>query len=105
MALCIVDQIPKGGKSEFGTRIIAGELFGSFMKDRGLQTGKNRRHHAMDVSHAIVSVAYCDYVLLDGHWAFQVEQARKRIRDGGATFHMAEVFSEKENGMLPEARC
>ena len=44
-------------------------------------------------------IAYCDYVLLDSHWAIQVEQARKRIRAGGASFHMAKVFSEKENGL------
>jgi hypothetical protein len=94
-----VNRTPKGNKTEFGTRFIARELLRSFIKDRGLQTGKNRRHHAMDVSHAIVPVAYCDYVLLDGHWAIQVEQTRKRIRDGGASFHMAKVFSEKENGL------
>ena len=94
-----VNRIPKCGEIELGTRFIARELLGSFIKDSGLQTGKNRRHHAMDVSHAIVAVAYCDYVLLDSHWAIQVENARKRIRDGGGSFHMAKVFSEKEDGV------
>ncbi len=94
-----VNRIPKGATNKFGTRFIARELLGSFIKDRGLQIGKNRRNHAMDVSHAIVAVAYCEYVLLDGHWATQVEHARKRIRDGGASFHMAKVFSEKEDGL------
>ena len=45
------------------------------------------------------AVAYCDYVLLDGHWATQVEQARKRITDGGLSFPMAKVFSEKNDGI------
>ena len=91
-----VDRIPKGGSIEFGTRFIARELLGSFLKNKTLQISRN---HAMDVSHAIVAVAYCDYVLLDGHWATQVERARKRIQDGGASFPIAKVFSEKENGM------
>jgi hypothetical protein len=94
-----VNRIPKGSTNKFGTRFIARELLGSFIKDRGLQIGKNRRNHAMDISHAIVAVAYCEYVLLDGHWVTQVEHARKRIRDGGALFHMAKVFSEKEDGL------
>ncbi|MGA9453493.1 MAG: hypothetical protein WBW41_19375, partial [Verrucomicrobiia bacterium] len=94
-----VNRIPKSSTNKFGTRFIARELLGSFIKDRGLQIGKNRRKHVMDISHAIVAVAYCDYVLLDSHWAIQVEQARKRIRDGRASFHMAKVFSEKEDGL------
>ena len=94
-----VDRIPRGGQTEFGTRIIARELLGSFIKDKQLQLGKKRRNHAMDVSHSIVPVAYCDYVLLDSHWATQVEHARKRIRSGGLSFHMAKVFSEQANGM------
>jgi len=53
----------------------------------------------MDVSHAIVAVGYCEYVLLDGHWATQVEQAQKRISDRGMSFPIAKVFSEKANGM------
>lgn len=91
-----VNRIPKGGRIEFGTQFIARELLRSFLKNRTMQISRN---HAMDVSHAIVAVAYCDYVLLDGHWATQVEQARKRIRDGGTSFHMAKVFSEKANGV------
>jgi hypothetical protein len=53
----------------------------------------------MDISHAIVPVAYCEYVLLDNYWATQVGLAQKRIRDGGGLFPMAKVFSEKECGL------
>ena len=95
-----VNRTPKAKKAEFGTRFIARELLGSFIKDEGLQIGKGRRNHAMDLSHAIVPVAYCEYVLLDNYWASQVELARKRIRDGGGVFPMAKVFSEKEDGLV-----
>jgi hypothetical protein len=91
-----VNRLPKGQTIQYGTRHIANELIGSFLKNKQI---KITRNHAIDVSHAVVAVAYCDYVLLDGHWATQVEQARKRITDGGLSFPMAKVFSEKAHGI------
>ncbi len=87
-----VDRLPRGRPNQYGTRVIASELLGSFLKNKKIRVSRN---HAIDVSHAVVAVAYCDYVLLDSHWATQVEQARKRISDGGLSFPMAKVFSEK----------
>jgi hypothetical protein len=93
-----VNQLPKGRQNQYqyGTRFIANELFGSFLKDKRIEISRN---HAIDVSHAVVPVAYCNYVLLDGHWATQVERAKKRITDGGLSFSMAKTFSGKANGM------
>lgn len=91
-----VNRLPKGHPNQYGTRVIASELLGSFLKNKKVKASGN---HAVDYTHAVVAVAYCDYVLLDGHWATQVEQARKRIADGGLSFPMAKVFSEKGDGL------
>jgi hypothetical protein len=81
-----VKRIPKGAPLQCGTRYIARELLGSFLTDKKLRADRN---HAIDVCHAVVPVAYCEYVLLDGHWAAQVERARKRINGDGFFFPMA----------------
>jgi hypothetical protein len=91
-----VKQLPQGRQIQRGTRFIRNELFGSFLKNKQIKVTRN---HAIDVSHAVVPVAYCDYVLLDGHWATQVEQARKRFTEGDLSFPLVKVFSEKANGM------
>lgn len=82
---------PTVGQIECGTRFIARELLMSFLKDKRLRITRN---HAVDLSHAVVAVSYCDYVLLDAHWATQVEIASKRLSDWGMFFPMARVFSE-----------
>lgn len=91
-----VRQLPKGQPIRYGTRYIANELIGSFLRNKQIKISRN---HAIDVSHAVVAVAYCDYALLDTHWAIQVEQARKRITCGGLSFPVAKVFSEKNDGI------
>lgn len=91
-----VKRVPKGQPIQRGTRFIARELIGSLLRDKNVQID---RHHAVDVCHAIVSVAYCDFALLDGHWTTQVERARKRIMAGGLSFPIARVFSERANGI------
>lgn len=91
-----VKKPPKGKPIQCGTRFMARELLGSLLVDSRLPLDRN---HASDVSHAIVAAAYCDYVLLDGHWAEQVERARRRIAEGGLSFPVAAVFSERANGI------
>lgn len=88
-----VKKLPKGKSPEYGTRFIARELLGSLLVDGRLPL---QRNHAIDVSHAIVTVAYCDYVLLDTHWATQVERTRRRIVEGGISVPVAKVFSGRE---------
>ena len=85
----------RGTKSR-GTRIIARELIGRFLKDRRRRLIRN---DVVDLSHAVVSVTYCDYVLLDGQWAAMVNDVRKRFGDAGMSFPMAKVFSKKSNGV------
>jgi hypothetical protein len=91
-----VKRLPKGQPIQCGTRFIASELIGSLLVDKRV---KIDRHHVIDISHAIVPVAYCEYVLLDAHWATQVERARKRIAEARMSFPMAKVFSERANGI------
>jgi len=87
-----VKRLPKGQPIQCGTRYIARELLGSLLLDKSIQVDRN---HAIDVCHAVVPVAYCDFVLLEAHWATQVERARKRIQEGGLSFPMAKVYSER----------
>lgn len=92
----IVKRKPRGNEIQCGTRFIARELVGSILKDAQLRIDGNQ---VIDLCHAVVPVAYCDYVLLDKHWETQVEKARKRIRDAGMLFPMARIFSEKNDGI------
>jgi hypothetical protein len=81
----------KGKSIRRGTRFIADELLGAVCKNKKL---KLNRQHVIDICHAIVPVAYCDFVLLDGCWRDQVERAQRRIRDRGMKFPMAQIFSK-----------
>lgn len=91
-----VKRVPKGTPIQRGTRFIASELIGGVLKNSSLTFNQN---HAIDICHAVVPVAYCDFVLLDRHWTTQVEQARNRFIEGGMSFPIAKVFSERENGV------
>ena len=60
---------------------------------------KITRKHAIDLLHAVVPVAYCDFVLLDKNWRTQVEHARTRFNKAGLSVPIARIFSEQENGI------
>lgn len=87
---------PQAGSFSRGTRIIAGNLIGRFLKDKLRKPGRN---DAIDLSHAVVSVSYCDYVLLDGQWAAMVNDLREHIAKTGVSIPMAKVFSKRANGL------
>jgi hypothetical protein len=55
-------------------------------------------HDAIDLLHAVVPVAWCEFVLLDGRWCDLVERARRRLLDAGA-FRLAQVFSDRDDGV------
>lgn len=78
-----------------GTRQIFRELVTTLLSDPSLQLTRN---HAIDLLHAVVPLAYCDYVLLDAHWEEQVVRVRRKLTKGGFTFPIAEVFSERRQG-------
>jgi hypothetical protein len=89
-------KLPKSGKFPRGTRIIAKALIGRFLKDKSLKLNRN---NAVDLTHAVVSVAYCDYVLLDTQWLTLVDQIRRDLAKRGIAVPMAKVFSKKSNGV------
>jgi len=59
----------------------------------------------MDFFHAVVPVAYCDYALLDTHWAAQVARARSRFKRTSVNVPLATVFSRGRSECLPEQAC
>jgi hypothetical protein len=86
---------PRGLPIQRGTRYVAREIIGAFFKE-GARVNQN---DAVDTCHVVVPVAYCDFVLLDGRWLAEVEKARARFTRKGMSFPMAEVFSERKNGL------
>jgi hypothetical protein len=85
-----VNRIPSGPQVQRGTRYLRNELVRHFLTIKHLKLTPN---HVVDLSHAIVGAAYCDYLLLDNHWRTQLEAAQKRVRKGGLTFPIAKCFS------------
>lgn len=81
---------------ERGTRYVFKELSRSFLIDQGITVTRN---HALDLVHAAVSVSYCDYVLLDGHWQDQVERMKSRFDGAGMTYPLAKVYSKRNDGV------
>lgn len=87
---------PEGPPLQAGTRFILRELIRPLVVDQRKQTTQN---DVMDFFHTIVPVAYCDYVLLDKHWAAQVAQARSRFNQVGLSVPMAAIFSRGRTGV------
>jgi hypothetical protein len=91
-----VRALPSGPNIQRGTRYILLELLRTMLiTDQMVIT----RNHAIDLLHAVVPVAYCDFVLLDSHWETQVTQMRNRITATGLSFPIANVFSKRVNGL------
>ena len=58
-------RAPKGQPVLRGTRFLARELIGCFLRDKPVKLDRN---NAIDLCHAVVAAAYCDYALLDRGW-------------------------------------
>ena len=90
-----IEEYPRG-QSARGTRLIGRDLISRFLKDKLLKLNRN---NAIDLSHAVVSVSYCDFVLLDGQWASMVNACRQRIAKAGLSVPIAKVFSKRGSGV------
>jgi hypothetical protein len=88
----LVQRLPAGRQIQRGTRFVLRELVRSLLIDQRLTLTRN---HAIDLLHAVVPVAYGDFVLLDKHWEAQVERIRARLQAAGVTVPIARVFSGK----------
>jgi hypothetical protein len=90
-----VEQYPTDQPAR-GTGLISRDLISRFLKDKLLKLNRN---NAIDLTHAVVAVSYCDFVLLDAQWASMVNACRQRITKAGLSLPMAKVFSKKGNGI------
>ena len=52
-----------------------------------------------DIQHAIISIVYCDFVLLDGKWKDMHERMKKRFAELGLIIPTAQVFSARRGGV------
>lgn len=84
-----------------GTRFILRELVRALILDKGK---KITRNDAFDFFHAVVPVAYCEFVLLDKYWETQVGRVRCRFQASRIPVPMAAVFSRTKNGLDRFAR-
>lgn len=82
--------------SQLPTVAVMQELLRPIFMDQSLPIGKN---DAADIHHAITSIAYCDYVLLDGKWADLHERMVRRFGQFKVTIPIAQVFSKRRNGV------
>lgn len=91
-----VSRLPKGPQIQRGTRYILRELIRTLLVDQGVKISRN---HAIDFMHAVVPLAYCEFVLLDKHWETQTRLVRFRLKKSGLSVPLAEAYSEGENGI------
>lgn len=57
------------------------------------------RNDAGDIHHAILSIVYCDYALLDGKWEDLHERMKRRFTKLGLTIRTAKVYSKRRHGV------
>lgn len=72
------------------------ELLRPLFLDRTLTVDKN---DAADIHHAILSIVYCDYTLLDGKWEDLNERMTRRFAQLGLAIQTAKVFSARRGGV------
>lgn len=92
----VVRRLPSGPRIPRGTRFLLREMLGALLVDKGT---KMTRNQAIDLIHAVVPVAYCDFVLLDKHWETQVDRVRSRLNEANMSVPVGKVFSGKANGV------
>ena len=86
----------KGHPREVPTLAVMQELLRSIFLDKKLAIGPN---DAGDIRHAITSITYCDYVLLDGKWEDIYRRMVRRFSELDLRIHVAKVFSERSQGL------
>jgi hypothetical protein len=87
---------PTFQKMQRGTRVILKELLRGLVLDRSTNLSRN---HALDFLHAVVPVAYCDFVMLDKYWEDQVRRMRERLARASIDIPMAQVISKRSGGL------
>ncbi len=78
------------------TRAVIQKLLRPFFLDREAPFTLN---DAVDLQHATISLAYCDFVLLDRKWESFAAQMLLRFKKVGYAFRKPRVFSGKSDGV------
>jgi hypothetical protein len=78
------------------TRPLLWELITELEANRA---GEPSRRDMIDLFHAVVPCAYCDFVLVDRRWHLAVERAKARMVKEGIQAPVARVFSKPDNGV------
>lgn len=86
----------KGHLRYVPTLAVMQELLRPIFLDKTLAIGPN---DAGDIHHAITSIIYCDYVLLDGKWEELYGRMVRRFSELGLEIRIAKVFSERRQGL------
>lgn len=85
---------PDGIRSRI--KIISGALMRDWILDLNSTINRN---DAMDFSHALNAVNYCDLVMLDASWERRVNALRRDIVESKIPMTVAQCFSLREDGM------
>lgn len=86
----------KGHPRHVPTLAVMQELLRPIFLDKTLAIGPN---DAGDIHHAITSITYCDYVLLDGKWEELHRRMVRRFSELDLQIRVAKVFSERRQGL------
>lgn len=78
------------------TLAVMQELLRPVMLDEALRIDRN---DAGDIHHAILSIVYCDFALLDGKWEDLHERMKRRFAQLGVSIRTATVFSARRQGV------
>jgi len=85
-----------GHPTNVPTLAVMQELLRPLFLDKTLSVDRN---DVGDIHHAIISIAYCDYVLLDGNWEALHERMVRRFTELGLPIRVAKVFSKRRQGV------
>jgi len=85
---------PDGIRSRL--KIISGALMREWILDLNSPIDRN---DAMDFSHAVNAMNYCDLIMLDAGWERRVNTLRQSIADSGIPMTVAQCFSLRQEGM------
>lgn len=86
----------KGHLPHIPTLAVMQELIRPIFLDKKLAIGPN---DAGDIHHAITSITYCDYALLDGKWEDLYGRMARRFSELDLKIRLAKVFSERRKGL------
>ncbi len=86
----------RGHPENLPTLAVMQELFRPFTLDQGLPVAQN---DPADFMHALISMVYCDYALLDGKWEDLHGRMVRRFAEVNHPIRLANVYSGRRGGV------